>query len=105
MRRRILASIGRPALSAKSYVQDGLLYIEDETFETLETKKYAFVLDRPLASDSDFTAEICCEIEDDGTSGVGTSARMLIGKNIFGCLGFAWLSSADYYLHKQYQSG
>ena len=90
------AKSGGGVPSARDYVQDGLAFIVDDTFETLETERYDFVLDSPIAPDSDFTVEICCEIEDDGTSGVGKSARMLIGKSTMSCLGFAWFSSSAY---------
>ena len=82
--------------TAKDYVQDGLAFIVDDTFETLETERYNFVLDSPIAPDSDFTVEICCEIEDDGTNGVRHNARMLIGKGPVPCLGFAWLGHSVY---------
>ena len=82
--------------TASDYVQDGLAFIVDDTFETLETKRYDFVLDSPIAPDSDFTVEMCCEIEDDGTNGVGRNARILIGKGPMACLGFAWLISSVY---------
>ena len=82
--------------TARDYVQDGLAFIVDDTFETLETERYDFVLDSPIAPDSDFTVEICCEIEDDGTDGVIHNARILIGKGTVSCLGFAWFSASAY---------
>ena len=82
--------------TAKDYVQDGLVLIVDKQFDTRETDVYKFSLDSNLDPGSDFTVEICCEIEDDGTSGTGTKARMLIGKSIVSCLGFAWFSSSAY---------
>lgn len=82
--------------TAKDYVQDGLVLIVDKQFDTRETDVYKFSLDSPLDPGSDFTVEICCEIEDDGTSGIGKEARILIGKSITSCLGFAWYSSSAY---------
>ena len=90
------AKSGGGVPTARDYVHDGLAFIVDDTFETLETERYDFVLDSPIAPDSDFTVEICCEIEDDGTNGVGVNARMLIGKGPVPCLGFAWFGPSAY---------